>query len=410
MATTRSSGTVGTPSSPDAGPEASKTLIICLGLSQLIGWGALHYIIGVFGVDMATSLEWSDVVVQGGFSASLVVMGLSSRLIGQWIDRYGGRTAMMAGCWIGALGCVLLSASQNVVTYYAAWCVLGVAMRLALYDAAFATLVKVAGGKSQRAMTAITLFGGLASTTFWPLGHALAQMYGWRGALLVYALILVGASFLHLAIPKVPQEPLNGASHAGSTASVVVVPNVLSKTILYGLSAMMVLFMQAGMASHFIEILSALGWPIAAVVTVSTLFGIGQVTGRLYMVFHGYRFNPVKMNLLPPCLLICSYLMFFAGKQSLYFAGAFALLYGAGNGIATITRGAVPIVLFGTQGYGRRVGSILRPAFVVSAAAPMAFAWVMGGWGAFVTVGTSLVFSAVLLGVALALVYLSSRK
>ncbi len=386
-------------------------LVLCLGVSQLIAWGALHYIIGVFGADIATSLGWSEVLVHGGFSASLIVMGLSSKRVGSWIDRHGGQRAMMAGCCIGALGCVLLAAAKDVFTYYAAWSVLGLAMRLALYDAAFATLVKVTGEKAQRAMTVITLFGGLASTTFWPLGHWLAQQYGWRGAVLVYALILFAASFLHLAIPRMPRtkSETKPAAVQGDEGREDI-PYVVPKTLLYGLSAMMVLFIQAGMASHFIEILAGLGWSMASVVSVSTLFGVGQVTGRLYMVFHGYRFDAVKMNLLPPCLLVCAYLLFFAGERSILFAAAFALLYGAGNGIATITRGAVPIVLFGAKGYGARVGAILKPAFIVSAAAPMVYAWITGSWGVFVTVWASLTFSVVLLGVALALNHLSTTS
>ncbi len=384
-------------------PRVSLVLVVSLGLSQLVAWGALHYIIGVFGADMAAALGWSDVVVHGGFSAALVVMGLSSRRAGHWIDVHGGRRVMMAGCWTGAAGCLLLASSHDVLVYYLAWCVLGLAMRLALYDAAFATLVKVAGPRAGRAITAITLFGGLASTAFWPLGHALAQAHGWRGALLAYAAILALASLLHLAIPTVVAREASArqADPAGHAAPALA--DLVPRTVLYGVGAMLTLFMQAGMAAHFLELLAGLGWSMARVVSLSTLLGLGQVTGRLCMVLVGHRFHAVTMNLLPPILLICSYLMYFAGHHSVWLAGAFAFLYGTGNGIATITRGSVPIVLFGATGYGARVGAILKPAFFASAVAPMAFAIAIGGLGFFGIIAINLGLCAVMLAASVAL-------
>ena len=52
---------------------------------------------------------------------------------------------------------------------------LGVGMRLTLYEAAFAALARIGGPEARRPMSQITLLGGLASTVFWPIGHALAS-------------------------------------------------------------------------------------------------------------------------------------------------------------------------------------------------------------------------------------------
>ncbi|MGJ0223668.1 hypothetical protein ACQUZK_09735, partial [Streptococcus pyogenes] len=51
-------------------------------------------------------------------------------------------------------------------------------------------------------MSIITIFGGLASTVFWPLGQHLLDLYGWREALQWYAAFLFGCALLHLAIPR----------------------------------------------------------------------------------------------------------------------------------------------------------------------------------------------------------------
>jgi hypothetical protein len=53
---------------------------------------------------------------------------------------------------------------------------------------------------------------------------------------------------------------------------------------------------------------------------------------------------------------------------------AFVLMFGAANGLITITRGAVPLALFGAAGYGRLIGRIAGPSLVIQSAAPFVLA------------------------------------
>ena len=72
---------------------------------------------------------------------------------------------------------------------------------------------------------------------------------------------------------------------------------------------------------------------------------------------------------------------------------AFALLHGGGNGLLTISRGTLPLALYGPVGYGRRTGIIIAPARVTTAAAPLLFGLMMSriGLGALaVSAGLSL--------------------
>src|SRR3546814_17838870 len=74
-------------------------------------------------------------------------------------------------------------------------------MRRCRYEAAVAARARCAGPAAKRPISQITLLGGLASTAFWPIGHMLAEAFGWRGALLCYAVIALLTIPLHLAIP-----------------------------------------------------------------------------------------------------------------------------------------------------------------------------------------------------------------
>jgi len=383
-----------TPNAP-AAPRIGARLVVCLGLSQLVAWGTMHYLIAVFGPPIGAELGWSAALVQGGFSLALVVTGVSSAWAGRWINARGGRQAMMAGCWCGAAGCALLASAQHVPLYYGGWLLLGLGMRLAQYDAAFAALAFLGGAGVKRAMSQITLFGGFASTVFWPLGQALADALGWRGGLWVYAALLVLCSGLHRAIPAG-----GGVQPAAPPPAAGAAPRAAARgldTWLYGLIAMLVLVMQTGVAAHFLALIRGLGWSAQTAVTLATLLGVGQFIGRGWVVAWGHRYDAIRLNLLPSSFLVCAYAMALLAGGTLAGAGAFAFLYGAGNGIATITRGAMPLLLFDTAHYGRIVGVVLRPAILLSAAAPVVLAVALQRLGNAGTLGLALGASLVLL-------------
>lgn len=62
-------------------------------------------------------------------------------------------------------------------------------------------------------------------------------------------------------------------------------------------------------------------------------------------------------------------------------AAAFTMLHGGGNGLLTISRGTLPLALYGPVGYGRRTGIIVAPARVTTAAAPLLFGLLMSRMG-----------------------------
>lgn len=375
--------------------------VICLGLFQFVAWGTTYYLVGGFGELMAADLGWSRDIVYGGFALALLVMGLVSPLCGRLSDRHGGRGMMAAGSVLAALGCLGLAASHSLPAYFTAWLVLGVAMRLTLYDAAFAALARIGGAEARRAMAQITLPGGLSSTAFWPLGTALADSFGWRGAVLVYAGLMLATAPLALALPVVRRRdrPMPSAASSGPRAGASG-SSLLFAGVLYALITTVMNFLNAGMSSQMIAILAGLGLAQTSAVWVATLRGIGQSGARLAEIMFGTRLHPLALNLLACSLLPLAFVAGFAGGISLAAAMLFALGYGAGNGLATITRGTVPLVLFDHQAYGTVTGRLLAPSFMVSAGAPVIYARVIAGWGQEGALALSLILAAITLAAA----------
>lgn len=254
-------------------------------------------------------------------------------------------------------------------------------MRLTLYDAAFAALARIGGPAAKRPIAQITLLGGLASTTFWPIGHALADAWGWRGALFVYAGIALLTIPLHLAIPRgrfdtagLPRQPAGDRPYATGRQAILA-------GSLYALIVTLINFLNTAMSAHMIGLLGGLGVTAAVAVWISTLRGVGQSLARLADVLFGRRLHPLDLNLAAVAVLPLCFLAGLASGELVLAAIVFAFFYGAGNGLATITRGTLPLVLFDPRTYGSLVGRLLVPSFLLSAVAPVAYALVIERFG-----------------------------
>ena len=133
---------------------------------------------------------------------------------------------------------------------------------------------------------------------------------------------------------------------------------------------------------QLVPLLEAAGLVGATAVWVASLKGHGQFAGRLVEIFLGRNLRAmtvarIAIGVLPPALLIL-----LMARGELWLLVAFTLLLGSSQGVVTIVRGAVPLALFGTQGYGKVLGLIATPILLVNAFSPAAYALIVDwiGW------------------------------
>lgn len=379
-------------------------LVIRLGTAQLICWGTSYYLIGVFGQRIAEDFGWSITLSYSGLSGALVVMGLTSGFVGRLIDRHGGRMVMTLGSLLMALACAGLSRSWDLFTYNAAWACLGLAMRMTLYEAAFAALAWIGGQSARRAMSQITLLGGLASTAFWPVGHALASALGWRDALLAYAGIALLTAPLHWSLParRQAEPPDRFAPAQRPPLAATKMDRVLACALYVGLVTVAA-FLNSGMSAHMIGIMAGLGMGAGVSVWLSTLRGIGQSGARLCEVLFGSRMSELSLGIVASAGIAAAFLLGQFSGTSVLAGAAFALAYGAGNGLMTIARGTQPLVLFDPASYGALSGRLLAPSFFVSALAPVVYAAVIEAAGEKAALQLSLALAGLVLACAVLL-------
>jgi MFS family permease len=362
--------------------------IVSLGFTQIISWGTTLYALGVLGKPIAADTGWSQSLVFGGLTVGLLVSGAVSATVGRLLDRHGGRLAMSGGSVLVTVGLVLLAMVHEPWSYLAVWAFLGLAMRLTLYDAAFAALVQVTPSRGRRAISYLTLFGGLASTVFWPIGHALNAAYGWRATLLIFAainlLVCVPLHWLGLARRESAEQAAyaratgNEAQHAGPPLEGATRTLAM---VLFGAVGAASAAVIGALAVHLVPILEATGLAAAAAVLLASLKGVAQVAGRIWDLTLARRWHPLDVGRVSVALTPLAFAVLMAGGASFATALAFTLLFGVSNGLVTIVRGAVPLALFGAKGYGEILGVLAAPYLVLAALAPAAFALVVERWG-----------------------------
>jgi len=349
-----------------------------LGVTQIISWGSIFYTPVLIVPLIATERGWSIAFAMGGFSVGLLTAGLVSPLVGRSIDRYGGHVVMTVGSLIGGLGLFLIVQAAQPLAYIAVWMVLGVAMAANLYDSAFASLGRIFGGNARRPITALTLAGGFASTVSWPATHYLIERVGWQGTYLIYAALLVAVSApLHaLALPRHRHET-DGAAAPTTQTPATVLPAHGVMFVLVASAFAAYAFVPSGLSAHLLAIFGRAGIDAGTVVWIGALFGPAQVGARLIEFSFGRDLHPLWVARFALASLLAAFAMLALLGISAATAAAFALMFGGANGLVTITRGAVPLALFGASGYGLLMGRLAAPFLLVQAAAPLVMAFVV---------------------------------
>lgn len=379
------------------------SVVARLGTAQTLAWASSYYLPAMLATAMASDLGVSVPMVFGAFSFGLVVSAVFGRWAGQLIDRHGGRPVLIGTNLLFAAGLAALALAQGPVLLFLAWGLIGVAMAAGLYDAAFATLVRLYGHDARSSITGITLIAGFASTVGWPLTAWLELEFGWRGACLCWA----GLQLL-IGLPLNASLPPSAAAPAANPVPVAVSPTATPApavapgatfwpTVLLSLVFAVTWFTSTAMAAHLPSLLQAHGLTLAAALALAALVGPAQVAARLLEFGFLRKVHPLLSAQLATAAhpLGAVLLMVVGGPAAL----VFTVLHGAGNGILTIAKGTLPLVIFGPQGYGARQGLLMVPARVAQAFAPLAFGLAIdrfGGGALWVSTGVGLVGLAAL--------------
>ncbi|WP_034712313.1 MFS transporter [Acidovorax sp. JHL-9] len=368
-------------------PSSLRWTVARLGSAQTLAWASSYYLPAMLAAPMARDLGVATPTVFAAFSVALIVSALLGPLAGRAIDRHGGRPVLVATNLLFAASLAGMALAQGPVGLFVAWVLMGVAMGSGLYEAGFATLVRLYGRGARGAITGITLIAGFASTVGWPLSAWMEVHWGWRGACVGWAALhlLVGLP-LNGWLPRIESAEMAPAPPVGAPVATTGMPasptpdHPLRTTVVLSFVFAVTWFTSTAMAAHLPRLLQASGTSLQAAVAMAALVGPAQVAARLLEFGCLRRLHPLLSARLAAAAhpAGAALLMVLGGPA----AALFTMLHGAGNGILTIAKGTLPLVLFGPAGYGARQGLMMVPARVAQAFAPVLFGMLLDGLGA----------------------------
>ena len=360
--------------------KASKARVVTvLGTTQTLAWGSSYYLPAILAAPIAEDLGLSRALVFGVFSGSLLLTALLGPAAGRAIDQRGGRDVLALSNVIFALGLFLMAFAHGLPMLALSWFIIGIAMAMGLYDAAFAALAGLYGKDARSSIVGITLFAGFASTVGWPLTALMEVEWGWRGACLGWAALhfLFCLPLNRFLIPQAPPPPpkvaappLSAEESRERKRDMILLAFVLASAS----------FSSTALGAHLPGLLQSAGTTLAAAIAAGALMGPAQVAARVVEFSMMRKMNPLfSARIAAGAHPVAVALLLMLGAP---FAALFVIIHGAGNGLLTITRGTLPLALFGPVGYGQRQGFITAPARASQAFAPLLFGLLLDDYGA----------------------------
>ena len=359
--------------------------IPALGIGQIVSWGTLYYSFPLIAEAMAKDLGLTRSETYGAATIGLLVSSVSAYPIGVAIDRSHGRIIMSGGAILAALLLLGWSNIHSISILYAVFAGMGIAQSMTLYEPAFAVIAKRFGSDTNRKITALTLWGGFASTLFVPVIQFLLFHMDWRNALLILAMINVVIGLLHYRVidpDKDAPTPDHAEKKADANGGFSFIRHVIRKKVFWGLLVSFTVYYAtfAGLSFHLYPLLLEMRMNPSVAITVIALLGPSQVLGRILVwIVAGQKSMPAigKIVVLVLPLALVSLLVL----SPVLGAITFVILFGMANGIMTIVRGTSVPDMLSRKAYGTINGALALPGTIAKAAAPflVAVLWDLSG-------------------------------
>ncbi|MEU0195002.1 MFS transporter [Streptomyces afghaniensis] len=339
--------------------------------TQIASWGIVYYAFPVLNPQITAATGWPAGATTAAFSLGLVVSALAGIRVGRILDRRGPRTVMTAGSVLGVISLLTVAAAPNVPVFIAGWALAGLAMSATFYQPAFAALTRWWAPDHMRALTIVTLAGGLASTVFAPLTAALADQLSWRHTYLVLAGILAAITIPAHALalrapwpdaPTTPADPTAGADKAGRSRPFLLLAAAftLSSFAMHAaVVALVPLLLERGYTTN------QAAWALGT-------GGAGQTLGRTLYAALARRTTATARTTLLISLGGLTTAAFAAAPGPYALLIAVAVAAGMVRGNLTLLQATAITDRWGATHYGRLSGLLAAPATTATALAPFA--------------------------------------
>ena len=378
-------------------------VVSVVGAGQLIAWGILFYATPTL---LAAASQETGAAQSTGFAAftcAMLIAGFLAQRVGEWVDRRGARAAFIASSVVGALALALPAAAPGVLTLFACAGLLGAAMALGLYETAFAAIVHLKGARARPYIIGVTLYGGLASSVFWPLTVQLLRHCSARRVFVIYAGGLLLLALLYRAMLPAADAPTSSRAAAAVEPAHVSLVSRHFAFVAFAFTA--VAAVTSGIGANLPALFSNYALDPWERTLVPAMVGITQTVARAGELVVGARRSAVWWGALAIGGLSCAVVLLLLGFVSTPAAWLGGIVYGACGGLLSTARASVIVALFGSADAAALFGALAARSNIPRALAPWLFASISEAGGT----GVALTSFGVLAVVAACLYFMGVR-
>lgn len=368
--------------------------------------GTVVYGFSVIIPDMITAMNWTRSEASLGYSILAFVLGMSGPVAAYCINRFGARMTMTAGGLIGIFGAICSYFMSTLLQYYIFIGIVALGLALLSIVPGLHILAHWFARKRSLAIGIFMSMGGLGAFFAAPAISLMVQTTGnWRNAWLVMAgTMLIGTLIAAIFVRETPAHKgtfVDGIDPSlASAGAAAQKPNqVHQSTVSWEIKEALrtapywiivaavcaVVFGHGIVNSQGVLHLRDLGITPVTAASAIGIIGMLGAAGRLFTGILGDRIDP--RYLLASGLvaeLVGVILLIFANDVVMVYI--FAVVFGAGNGMAIVAGPALLANYFGNKNYASLIairGLIVTP---VSALGPMVAGYTFDSTGSYTSV------------------------
>jgi len=366
----------------------------CFPIAFYVG-GALYYGFTAFFEPIVEEFGWSYTQVSLAASLRGLEMGFFSPLIGFLVDRFGPRKLMVWGTITVGLGLILLSLTQSLALFYAAF------MLLAFGSGGCATVVTmtaVANWFRRKIGLALGVMGsGIgAGGVMVLLIVGLINLYQWRATLIILGLgMWILGIPLSLVVRNRPEQygscpdgevwsPQVEAHDMQDKGVEIGLRQALKMRSFISLNITEFIRLMALMAvfTHVMPYLASVGMPRPTAGLVAGALPLISIIVRFVLGGLGDVFDK-RYVLAITTVFISLGLLAFSYVQVGWTIVPFLLLFPLGYGGNMVIRGSIVREYFGRDSFGKMIGVVFGFASVGGIIGPTAAGWVFDTLGSY---------------------------
>ena len=343
-------------------------------MSVTVAFGALLYALSVLLTDEAAGSEFSTTTLSVAYGGSVLVGGIMAFWVGRFADRNGVRSIVFAGSILGALGLWGFGISNQPWQVVAVtWLFIGTGAPMLFYEPAYIAVDQWFSSVDRgRAISILTVVGGLAGPVFIPLTSWLVDEFGWRVTTKVLAamVLVVGVVVSQVFLPA----RSGYADHRQPGIASTLKRLVGDRRFLWYTAATFLMFggLQ-GVFFHRIAVFEEGGFSVKSVSAWAAVAGILSFPGRWGASFLARRFGGVRVNAVVLFAQAAAVALMVDGVRSWQLGGHF-ILFGLLLGMLLPLRAVIMAEWYS----GPEFGSIMGAQWSVTAIAGAGGATIIG--------------------------------